>query len=137
MRRLALLLLLAPPAGADTLVATRTIRPFQLIAPGDLTLDGGSYSGGTDDASSLIGLEARVAIYAGRPVRAADVGPPTIVERNQLVSLIYDGSGLRIATEGRALDRASEGDLIRVMNLSSRNTVTARIGTDGSAYVSE
>ena len=39
--------------------------------------------------------------------------------------------------EGRALDRAGPGDVIRVMNLSSRTTVSARVGLDGAAYVSE
>ena len=49
--------------------------------------------------------------------------------------MIFTGTAIQIATEGRALDRAGPGDVIRVMNLSSRNTVTARIGADGAAHV--
>jgi len=64
------------------------------------------------------------------------VGLPAIVERNQIVVIIYTAGGIHITTEGRALERAGPGDLIRVMNLSSRNTITARIGIDGAAYVS-
>jgi flagella basal body P-ring formation protein FlgA len=82
-----------------------------------------------------VGMEARVAIYAGRPVRAQDLGAPALVERNQLVPLIYLSGGLAISTEGRALARGAAGEVIRVMNLSSRNTVNGRVGPDGAIYV--
>ena len=136
MIRIALLCLLAMPATADTLVAARTIPARSVIGPDDLLLRDTSTPGGLTDPSTLIGMEARVALYAGRPIRQGDVGPPAVVDRNQIIQLIYMRSGLKISTEGRALDRAGLGDLIRVMNLTSRSTVTARIGSDGAAYVS-
>lgn len=136
MRLAICLCLLAGPGFAETLVATRTIRPQEIVMPGDLVLQAVVVPGGVSDAGLLIGQEARVALYAGRPVRAGDVGPPALVERNALVPLIYSASGLIISTEGRALDRAGPGELIRVMNLDSRTTVSARIGADGAAYVS-
>lgn len=77
----------------------------------------------------------KVAIYAGKPLHPGDLGPPTLVERNQTVTLVYLSGGLAISTEGRALARGSEGDEVRVMNLGSRNTVTGRIGPDGAVYV--
>ncbi len=135
MLRVFLLLALAAPATAESLVATRTIRAKTLIAPEDLTLVSAELPGALDDPSQAVGLEARVSIYAGKPVRSGDLGPPTLVERNQLVSLVYMSGGLAISTEGRALARGSEGDEIRVMNLGSRNTVMGRIGPDGSVYV--
>lgn len=135
MLRVILLLALAAPAAAESLVATRTIRAKTLVAPEDLTLVSAELPGALDDPALAIGLEARVAIYAGKPVRPGDLGPPTLVERNQLVTLVYLSGGLAISTEGRALARGSEGDEIRVMNLGSRNTVTGRIGPDGTVYV--
>ena len=136
--RAAILLLAvwAQAASAETVVAARTIPAQSLIAAEDLVLRDGSVPGGADDPLLLVGMEARVALYAGRPIRVADVGFPAVVERNQIVPLVYDSSGLRIATEGRALDRAGVGEFIRIMNLASRTTVTARIGEDGAAYVS-
>ena len=50
-----------------------------------------------------------MAIYAGRPVRPGDLGPPALVERNQLVPLVYQPGGLAISTEGRALGRGGGG----------------------------
>jgi flagellar basal body P-ring formation protein FlgA len=130
-----LLVALATPAMADSLVATRTIRAKALVAAEDLALVSAELPGALTDPIEAVGLEARVAIYAGKPVRPGDLGPPTLVERNQPVTLIYLSGGLAISTEGRALARGSEGDDVRVMNLGSRNTVTGRVGPDGAVYV--
>jgi flagellar basal body P-ring formation protein FlgA len=135
MLRLILILALAVPAAAESVVATRTIRAKSLIAPGDLTLVSAELPGAISDLNAAVGLEARVSIYAGKPVRQGDLGPPTLIERNQLVTLVYVAGGLAISTEGRALGRGSEGDEIRVMNLGSRNTVSGRIGPNGAVYV--
>lgn len=126
----------AAPGVAETLVAARTIPAQTIIGPEDLLARDIVVPGAVEDPGDLIGMETRVALYAGRPIRPGDVGLPAIVERNQIIVMIYDAGGIYISTEGRALDRAGPGDLIRVMNLSSRNTITARIGDDGAAYVS-
>lgn len=135
MWRCLLILMLASPVSAESVVATRTIRAKSLIAPEDLTLVSAELPGALNDPEAAVGQEARVAIYAGKPVRSGDLGPPTLVARNQVVRLVYVTGVLAISTEGRALGRGSEGDEIRVMNLGSRNTVSGRIGPDGAVYV--
>lgn len=135
MWRALLLLGLAHPALAESVVAARTIRAKALIQPEDLVVVDAKLQGSIQDPATAVGLEARVTIYPGKPVRLVDLGPPTLVERNQLVTLVYLSDGLAIATEGRSLSRASEGEPVRVMNLGSRNTVTGRVGPDGTVYV--
>lgn len=135
MIRVLCFLLFAGPAAADTVVAARTIQAQTIISAQDLVLQPGDVPGAESDPALFIGMEARVALYAGRPINVADVGFPAIVDRNELVPLIYDHNGLTIRTEGRALGRAGVGEVIRVMNMSSRNTVSARVGEDGAAYV--
>ena len=120
---------------ADSLIATRTIRAQTVIGPDDMALVDAALPGALDDPALALGLEARVAIYAGRPIRSQDLGAPALVDRNQLVSLIYLSGGLAISTEGRALERGAEGDVVRVMNLGSRTTVNGRVGPDGAIYV--
>ena len=137
IQRIAIFCLMAGQLAAETVVAARTIPAQSLIGPDDLLVRDMTVPGGTDDPLLLVGMEARVALYAGRPVRPADVGFPAVVDRNQLIPLIYDGGGLLISTEGRALGRAGVGEVIRVMNMQSRTTVSARIGEDGAAYVSQ
>ncbi len=136
MIRLALCLAaLAAPAAADVVVAARTIPARSIIAPEDLLIRDMEVPGAVDDPALVVGMEARVALYANRPIRPGDVGFPAIVERNQLIPLIYQAGSLTITADGRALDRAGPGDAIRVMNLGSRSTVTAVIGTDGAGHV--
>lgn len=135
MLRLVFFILISQPVLADSVVATRTIRAKALISKDDLTLVSADLPGAIDDPSLVVGQEARVSIYAGKPVRDDDIGPPTLVQRNQLVTLIYLTGGLSISTEGRALDRGSQGEVLRVMNIGSRNTVTGRVGPDGAIYV--
>ncbi len=129
------LVFLGSTASADTVVAARTIPAQTIIAPEDIVMRDGTIAGGESDPLLFVGMEARVALYAGRPIRAGDVGFPAVIERNQIVPLIFQNSSLRIATEGRSLGRAGPGEIVRIMNLASRTTVSARIGADGIAYV--
>ena len=129
------MLFLASPAAADIMVAARTIPAQTLLGPGDALPAEGEMPGAATAMAEITGKESRVALYAGRPIRLADLGPPAIVERNEIIPLIYNASGLRIETEGRALDRAGVGESIRIMNTASRTSVTALIGADGAAYV--
>jgi flagellar basal body P-ring formation protein FlgA len=129
------LILLPLPAMADSLVATRLIPAQTVIGAQDVTLVAAAIPGALDTVDAALGQEARVTIYPGRPVHAADVAPPTLVERNALVPLEYRAGTLVIRAEGRALARGAEGEAVRVMNLTSRNTVTGRLGADGVVRV--
>lgn len=128
-------LALCGPASADSLVATRTIRAQSLIAPQDVTLVAAAIPGALDHADLAVGLETRIAIYAGRPILADAIGPAAIIARNQIVTLVFGGSGLTITAEGRALARGGVGDRVQVMNLTSRNTVFGHIAADGTVRV--
>ncbi|NDW32014.1 flagellar basal body P-ring formation chaperone FlgA [Salipiger sp. PrR007] len=130
------LLLAAGPAGAEIVVAARTIRAQEVIAPEAVRLDPRRSEGAAETLEAVIGRESRVAIYPGQPVLKVQLTEPALVERNQLVDLVYDHAGLRITTEGRAMSRGREGDRIRVMNLSSRNLLFGTIGADGRVDVS-
>ncbi|GKY86687.1 flagellar basal body P-ring formation chaperone FlgA [Sinisalibacter aestuarii] len=134
-RLFALLALMATPAQADTVIAARTIRAQSILTPGDVTLVAGDIAGTYVSLDEVIGQEARVVLYAGRPVRSNEVGPPAIVARNQIVTLFYRAGGLMIAAEGRALGRAGVGDRLRVMNLASRQMITGIVRDDGTVTV--
>ncbi len=120
---------------AETLIAARTIRSQTILHASDLIVSEGTATGSFTQVSDVEGLETRVTLYAGRPIRPGDVGPATVVQRNQVVPLIYNSAGLLITTEGRALDRAAPGEFVRIMNLSSRTTVSGRAMADGSVLV--
>jgi len=130
-----LILLLPTQALADSLIATRTIRAQATLVAQDVTLVAADIPGAVSDPGTVLGQEARVAIYAGQPILSDDIGPAAVIGRNQIVPLAYLSGGLAIVTEGRALERGGTGDLIRVMNIGSRSTVTGRVTPDGSVHV--
>lgn len=126
MRWFFLVLSLVSPASAqETVIAAGTIRGATMIGPADVAVIDGETPGALSDIYQAIGMEARINLYPGRPIRPGDLRPPAIVERNEIVSLRYNYGGLLVMTEGRALDRAAEGEALRVINLASRQTVTA------------
>ena len=132
-----LVLCLVPwPAFADAVVANRVIRAGHVIADSDLSVVDAVIPDTIADPALIVGQEARVALYPGRPIREGQVGQPAIVHRNQVVSITYIMGTLAIFTEGRALDRGGVGDVISVVNLASRNTVQGWILPDGSVSVS-
>lgn len=136
MWRLAIFVLAMPSAGsADYLSVARTIRAQDIVGAADLVLRSGEMAGALQDPDQVVGQEARVVLYAGRPIRPGDVGPPALIERNQIVPLIYSQSGVTIATEGRSLDRAAAGEFVRAMNLTSRTTVSGQVQPDSSIHV--
>jgi flagella basal body P-ring formation protein FlgA len=130
-----LLCLLPLPALADSLVATRTIRAHTMLSAEDMTLVSMDIPGALTDISTTLGQETRVAIYAGKPILAQSIGPGAIIERNQIIPLTYSVGGLTIHTEGRALARGGVGELIEIMNLTSRAKVIGQIGADGVVRV--
>jgi flagella basal body P-ring formation protein FlgA len=130
-----LILLLPAQAMADSLVATRTIRAQSVLTADDFTLVAAEIPEALTDVTLALGQEARVVIYPGRPIRAVDLGPLAIVERNQIIPLAFQAGALAIMTEGRALARGAAGDVIPVMNLSSRSKVFGTIGPDGIVRV--
>lgn len=131
----ALFLVLTQQALADSMVATRMIKAQTVIAAEDFAMVAADIPGALSDPQAAVGQEARVTLYAGRPIHAADLGPAALVERNQVVTLIYRTGGLSILTNGRALSRGGPGDVIKVMNLASHLTVTGTLGPDGSVNV--
>ena len=117
------------------LVATRAIRAGETIGPGDVAQGDAPAFGAATDPAEAVGLEARQTIYRGHPVIAANLAPPALVERNQIVTMTYARGALTITAEGRALDRGGAGEKLRVMNLDSRTTVIATVSGPGQVEV--
>lgn len=129
------LVCVATAVGAQAVAVNRPLRAGELIGAQDLGFLDIEVPDGFLDPRDLVGLEARVNIYPGRPIRAREVGMPTVVQRNAVVPLIFQRGGLTITLEGRALQQAGDGESVRVMNLSSRSTVTGIATASGAVVV--
>jgi flagellar basal body P-ring formation protein FlgA len=143
MSRLAVLILApilvlalgAEAALAGAVVPVRAIRGQSLIGPEDVELADLDAPGAIADPAAVVGREARVTLYPGRPILKGQVGAPALVERNQIVRMTFASGPLSISAEGRVLDRGGEGETVRVMNLSSRQVVSGEVTPDGSIEV--
>lgn len=124
------------PEGLSVTVV-RTVRSQSVIEADDLEVTPGATPGGIDSVEQAVGMEAKVALYPGRPILANQIGMPALVERNAMVKISYMKGPLSIVTEGRALDRAAVGEAVRVMNLQSKQTVTGTVAADGSVEVGQ
>lgn len=127
-----LLLSMATSAWAGDVVANRTLRVGTILSPGDISARSES---GTAVAETMVGQEVRRAIYAGRVVLPDDIGPATLVRRNDVVTMTYTSGGLGLRTEGRALASGGAGEVVNVMNLDSRLTVRAVVVAAGLVEV--
>lgn len=136
---LILLVLVLGPAAAfgGAVTPVQAIRAKSIVAAQDLTELDEDVPGAVASIEDAVGLEARTTLYPGRPIMSSQIGPPALVERNQPVRMVFERGPLSIATEGRTLDRGGVGEAVRVMNLSSRQTVTGTVAADGSIRVGQ
>ncbi len=130
-----LILTIAAPCFGQVVVPTRTIRADAIIVDQDVRLEDATTDNSFQRLQDVVGQEAHVVLYAGRPIMPDQVGPPAIISRNQIVVLFFKANGLRIMTEARALERGAVGDSVRVMNLASRATLFGQVQPNGTIEV--
>ena len=111
-------------AFASEVTASRTLPVGSIVEMSDI--DFGNVDG-TALAKEFVGKEVKRAVYVGRVIDPSDVGPVTIVKRNDIIRLHFEQNGLGIRTEARALESGGLGEEIPVMNIDTRVTVRAAI----------
>ena len=83
-----------------------------------------------------VGMQARRQLRAGQPIKTADLAKPDLVQRDQNVMLIYEAPGIYLTMRGKALDNGTEGDVVTVMNLQSKRTVSGTVIGRGQVLLS-
>jgi flagella basal body P-ring formation protein FlgA len=81
------------------------------------------------------GLAARNSLQPGRPIRIADLMTPDLVQRNEIVTLIYEAPGILLTIRGKATEGGAEGDAINVINEQSKRTVQGTIVGPGRVAI--
>jgi flagella basal body P-ring formation protein FlgA len=87
------------------------------------------------DPDAIIGHEARRALRPGEPLRSYDLQRPLMVERGELVTLLFEAPGIQLSVRARAMQDASDGEVARFVNLQSNRTVEALVDGPGRARV--
>jgi flagellar basal body P-ring formation protein FlgA len=86
--------------------------------------------------ADLIGMVPRRVLRAGEPVRNADIAKPVLVEKNQLVMVMYNAKGFSLTMRGRANSNGTMGETIKVQNPQSKRIVDAVVTGYGQVSVS-
>src|SRR4051812_17024893 len=119
-------------------VLTRNVDRSDLLKSADIVIERRTKAEVGNDAASreqALGMQMRRPARAGQPLRAADLVKPDLVQRDQSVTVIYDSPGLYLTTRGKALDSGTEGDVVNVLNLQSKRTVTGVVSGRGQVTI--
>ncbi|MCA3326523.1 MAG: flagellar basal body P-ring formation protein FlgA [Roseomonas sp.] len=116
-------------ATAPAVVATRRLSVGDVVGPDDVRLvqlrAERVRPGTAQRLEDVVGMQLRRPISTDLPFMGADLMTPHIIAKNEVVLMVVEGPALSLTTQGRALEPASRGGRLSVMNLSSRNVVEA------------
>ncbi len=123
----------------EATVLTRAVDRGDILKAADLALERRPKSeAGSDGAKRdlAIGMQTRKPLRAGQVVHAADLVRPDMVQRDQMVTLVYQTEGLLLTMRAKALEGGSEGDAVSVMNIQSKRTLQGIVTGPGQVTVS-
>lgn len=89
------------------------------------------------DRNQAVGLALRSPTQAGRILRAVELVKPDTVQRNEVVTLIYEVPGVTLTVRGKAMEGGAEGDTISVLNEQSKRTLQGTIIGPGRVAIGQ
>jgi flagella basal body P-ring formation protein FlgA len=119
-------------------VLTRNVERTDILKSADVVVERRPRAEvGTDPAprEQALGMQMRRAMRAGQPLRVADMAKPDLVQRDQAVTVIFQTAGIYLTTRGKALDNGTEGDVVSVLNIQSKRTVTGTVTGRGQVTI--
>jgi flagella basal body P-ring formation protein FlgA len=88
------------------------------------------------DVAVLTGRTAKQQLQAGAVLREGDLVKQEVVEKNSMVTMVYESAGLQLALRGKAMEGGAMGDVILVLNPQSKRTVQGVVAGPGRVSVS-
>jgi len=134
--------IVTPPA--MVVVAVRPLRRGDVVEAEDLRMQVVTFNKNSSDLSNdftdfkdVIGKQLRRSISSGQAISDEDIGPPIVVEKNQLIQIKVIVGGIEVETAGRALTEGATGDLVQVetIHLKERKKLTAQVIDSNSVQV--
>lgn len=122
----------------EAAVLTRSVERNDILKSSDVTIERRPKAEVGNDIAirdRAIGMQARKQLRAGQALKAADLGKPDMVSRDQAVTLIYEVPGLYLTGRGKAIDSGTEGDVVNIVNLQSKRTVQGVVIGPGQVSV--
>ncbi len=125
---------------AEFVTLARAIERGEVLKAADVVVERRPRAEVTRDMitnpDQAVGFAARSPMQPGRPLRAADLMRPELVQRNETVTLVYQVPGITLTVRGKATEGGAEGDVISVLNEQSKRTVQGVVAGPGRVIVS-
>jgi flagella basal body P-ring formation protein FlgA len=122
----------------EAAVLTRNVERSDLLKSSDIVIERRTKAEVGGDAATregALGMQLRRPMRSGQPLRVADLTKPDLVQRDQAVTVVFQAPGLYLTTRGKALDNGTEGDVVNVINLQSKRTVTGVVTGRGQVTI--
>src|SRR5712671_6687632 len=123
----------------EAAVLTRGVERNEVIKSSDVVVERrpkAEVGGDVASRARAVGMQARKQLRIGQALKVADLAKPDLVQRDQSVTLIYEAVGLYLTIRGKALEGGTEGDVVSVLNLQSKRTVSGVVIGRGQVSIS-
>jgi flagella basal body P-ring formation protein FlgA len=123
----------------EAAVLARSVDSKEVLKASDVIIERRPKSEVGHDVASrerAVGMQVRRQLRAGQALRLADLAKPDLVTRDQAVTLVYESAGLYLTIRGKAIENGTEGDVVNVINLQSKRTVSGVVVGRGQVAVS-
>jgi len=109
-------------------ISSRRLWKDRPLAEDDVTLSrmavGRIPAGAFRDSKEIVGKVMNRSLGANQPILPQQLGGSKLVKRGRKVTLLAMSGGMRIATSGETRENAYVDDVVKVVNLASKKTVT-------------
>ena len=126
--------------GSKILIAAHSLSADSILRAGDIAesvANPGELSGAPlHDPAQVIGQRLQYGVMAGQPILRSMLQQRDLVHAGQLVTLVAQGDGVRIATTAEAIENGKEGQSILVRNVQSGRVLHAIVTGNGNVRVS-
>jgi len=123
----------------NVIALARSVRRYEIVTRADLIIERRPRNRASrnfvTDYDAAIGLAARNDMQPGRLLRATDLTKPQIIQRNELVTLVYQAPGITLTVRGKAAQGGAEGDVIGVLNEQSKRTMQGVVAGPGRVVI--
>jgi flagellar basal body P-ring formation protein FlgA len=87
------------------------------------------------DAEQLIGRMAKRPLKAGQILRQSDVAVSPVIHKNDLIRLVVKTGQMTLSVQGKALQDAALGQIVRVVNVNSNRQLSGTVIDAGTVAI--
>ena len=127
----------AKPRKIQVLAYLHSLDAGEIVHAEDLTWskEAVADSDAPHDADAVIGMAARRPLREGNAVSLRDVSAPQVIRKDDMVAVVFNLGGVNLTLQAKAIEGATAGQVLSVMNPVSKKVIQAVATGPGQAIV--